>query len=166
MNVPVQKTLIAVLVLLSILLVGCSAAAKVGDTVLVDYTGRLEDGTVFDSSVGKSPIEFAVGGGLVIPGFDAAVKGMKVGEEKNVAIQPEAAYGVRDDQLVFKVPRDKLPKDREPEVGVQLRLSSKVGEQDLMAVITEIAEKEVIADANHPLAGKTLFFTITLVQIK
>ena len=162
-----KKIWLGGLILLSVLfLSGCSAAAKTGDTVLVDYTGRLEDGTVFDSSAGKSPIEFVVGGGLVIPGFDVAVKGMKVGEEKNVAIQPEAAYGVRDEAQVFKVPRDKLPQDREPEVGAQLRLTSKAGEQNLMAVITEVAEKEVTADANHPLAGKTLFFAITLKDIK
>lgn len=167
MSLTLKKAFCMLLVLSGLLfLVRCSSTAKMGDTVLVDYTGRLEDGTVFDTSFGGQPLQFIVGSGLVISGFDYAVQGMKEGQEKNIALQPEAGYGIYDPLQVFTVPRERLPNDREPQVGDQLKLSSKEDGQQLFAQITAVTDKEVTVDTNHPLAGKTLFFTIMLREIK
>jgi len=140
------------------------SAAKSGDTVRIHYTGTLDDGTEFDSSSGRDPLEFSLGGGQVIPGFDAAVTGMSVGENKSVTITPENAYGERHDQLVQQVSRDALPEDMEPAVGMQLQSQSPDG-QVMNLVITEVVEDAITVDANHPLAGFALTFAIELVEI-
>jgi len=143
------------------LLAGCgsSAVAKSGDTVKVHYTGRLNDNTVFDTSVGSEPMEFTLGEGRLIPGFEQAVTGMQVGESKTVTIPVDEAYGQRRDDLIFEVERDKLPADIEPEVGMQLPTSQGV------ITIIEVSETTVKIDANHPLSGQDLTFDIELIEI-
>jgi len=138
--------------------------AKSGDTVRIHYTGTLDDGTQFDSSAGRDPLEFALGGGQVIPGFDSAVDGMTVGENKSVTIPPEQAYGERHEQLVQQVPKSALPDDMKPEVGMQLQSQSPDG-QVMNLVVTEVEEATITVDANHPLAGQALTFAIELVEI-
>ena len=138
--------------------------AKSGDTVRIHYTGTLDNGTQFDSSDGRDPLEFALGGGQVIPGFDSAVDGMAVGENKSVTIQPDQAYGERHEQLVQQVPRSALPEDLEPQVGMGLQSQSPDG-QVMNLVITEVADETITVDANHPLAGQALTFAIELVEI-
>ena len=138
--------------------------AKSGDTVRIHYTGTLDDGTQFDSSAGRDPLEFALGGGQVIPGFDRAVEGMTVGESKSVTIPPEQAYGERHEQLVQQVPKSALPEDMKPEVGMQLQSQSPDG-QVMNLVVTEVEEATITVDANHPLAGQALTFAIELVEI-
>jgi len=138
--------------------------AKPGDTVRIHYTGTLDDGTQFDSSAGRDPLEFALGGGQVIPGFDSAVDGMAVGESKSVTIPPDEAYGQRHEQLVQQVPRTTLPEDMEPAVGMQLQSQSPDG-QVMNLVVTEIVDDSITVDANHPLAGQALTFAIELVEI-
>ena len=138
--------------------------AKSGDTVKIHYTGTLDDGTQFDSSAGRDPLEFEVGGGQVIPGFDDAVEGMAVGDSKSVRIEPEQAYGQRHEQLVQQVPKTALPGDLEPEVGMALQSQSPDG-QVMILTVTEVAEDNITVDANHPLAGQPLNFDIELVSI-
>lgn len=138
--------------------------AKSGDTVRIHYTGTLDDGTEFDSSAGRDPLEFALGGGQVIPGFDSAVDGMAVGESKSVTIPPEQAYGERHDQLVQEVPKTALPEDMKPEIGMQLQSQSPDG-QVMNLVVTEVQDEQITVDANHPLAGQSLTFAIELVEI-
>ena len=138
--------------------------AKAGDTVRIHYTGTLDDGTQFDSSSGRDPLEFSLGGGQVIPGFDTAVSGMSVGESKSVTIAPEDAYGERHEKLLQQVPRATLPDDMEPAVGMQLQTQSPDG-QVMNLVIAEIADDTITVDANHPLAGFALTFAIELVEI-
>jgi peptidylprolyl isomerase len=139
------------------------AQAKAGDTVKVHYTGRLDDGSVFDSSQGRAPLEFTVGGGQVIPGFDEAISGMSPGEEKTVTIPAGQAYGPRRDELMLVVPRDQFPDDIEPQVGQQLQMTQ--GNQVAVVTITGMAEENVTLDANHPLAGQDLTFDLELVGI-
>lgn len=138
--------------------------AKTGDTVKIHYTGTLDDGTQFDSSKGREPLEFEVGSGQVIPGFDQAVKGMEVGEQKTINIQPEDAYGPRHEQMVQEVPRSALPDDIEPEEGMALRAQQPDG-QVINLKVTEVSEETITVDANHPLAGEALNFDIELVEI-
>ena len=138
--------------------------AKSGDTVRIHYTGTLKDGTEFDSSRGREPLEFALGGGQVIPGFDSAVEGMAVGDEKSVTIEPDQAYGARHDQLVQEVPKSALPEDLEATVGMQLQSQSPDG-QVMMFVVAAVAEDTITVDGNHPLAGQALNFDIELVEI-
>lgn len=140
-------------------------AIKKGDKVKVEYTGTFEDGTVFDTTEkhGK-PITFEVGSKQLIKGFDEAVVGMEKDEEKEITIKPEDAYGEPNDQLTQKVPRDKLPKEPTPEVGMMLALQGPDGKQ-IPARITEVSDNEVTIDLNHPLAGKTLKFKIKIVGI-
>ena len=138
--------------------------AKSGDTVRIHYTGTLDDGTQFDSSAGRDPLEFALGGGQVIPGFDSAVDGMAVGDSKTVTIPAEEAYGQRHEQLVQQVSRSALPDEITPEVGMQLQSQSPEG-QVMMLVVTEVEEESITVDANHPLAGQALTFDIELVEI-
>jgi peptidylprolyl isomerase len=140
------------------------SAAKSGDTVRIHYTGKLEDGTQFDSSEGRDPLEFALGGGQVIPGFDSAVEGMAVGDTKSVTIQPEEAYGPRHDQLIQDVPRNQLPDDMTPAVGMELQAQNETGEVMRFAV-TAVDDDSITVDGNHPLAGKALNFDIELVEI-
>ncbi len=138
--------------------------AKSGNTVRIHYTGTLDDGTEFDSSAGRDPLEFALGGGQVIPGFDTAVDGMALGESKSVTIPPDEAYGQRHGQLVQQVPRTALPGDMEPAVGMQLQSQSPDG-QVMNLVVTEIVDDSLTVDANHPLARQALTFAIELVEI-
>ena len=138
--------------------------AKQGDTVQVHYTGTLADGTVFDSSVGKDPISFEVGSGQVIPGFDAGVTGMAVGDKKDVLIPCEKAYGPRFDQAVIDMPREQFPSELEPEVGMVLRMQHQSGALVVMSIVA--VEGDVVKlDGNHPLAGKDLSFALELVAI-
>jgi len=138
--------------------------AKSGDTVRIHYTGKLEDGTQFDSSSGREPLEFALGGGQVIPGFEQAVEGMVVGDSKSVAIEADRAYGPRQEQLVQDVPKTALPPEMEPAVGMSLQGQATDG-QVTHFVVTEVAETTITVDANHPLAGQTLNFDIELMEI-
>ena len=139
--------------------------AKEGDTVAVHYTGTLEDGSVFDSSDGRDPIEFEVGGGQIIPGFDQAVRGMEVGDKKEVTIPSDKAYGGRREDLEVKVPREQLPDGFEPQVGAQLAVEVAPGQQTA-ATITDVEPQAVQLDLNHPLAGRDLTFHLELVSIR
>ena len=138
--------------------------AKSGDTVRIHYTGTLDDGTEFDSSAGREPLEFSLGGGQVIPGFDSAVTGMSVGDSKTVTIAPDDGYGPRHEQLVQQVPKSTLPEDIEPAVGMHLQSQTPDG-QIMNLVVVEVAEESIILDANHPLSGQALTFAIELVEI-
>jgi len=144
---------------------GCSPKqVKNGDTVRVHYTGRLQDGTVFDTSVGNEPLEFTLGQGKTISGFEQAIIGMQVGDNKTVTILVEDAYGPYRDDLVLEVSRDELPDDMEPEVGIQLQATQSDGSV-IIFTITDIYETTVKIDGNHPLAGQDLTFDIELVEI-
>ena len=138
--------------------------AKSGDTVKIHYTGTLDDGTQFDSSKDRDPLEFEVGSGQVIPGFDKAVEGMSVGDEKTVNIACDDAYGKHHDQMVQEVPNSALPEGLEPEVGMGLQAQGQDG-QPINLIVTEIGDDSITVDANHPLAGKDLNFDIELVAI-
>lgn len=138
--------------------------AKQGDTVKVEYTGTLDDGTQFDTSVGKEPITFKLGNKEVIPGFENAIEGMNVGDEKTVDIPSDKAYGEHKLQLVQEVPKDKLPSNVELKKGVILSLKAPTGE-NLMARVTDIKEDKIVLDLNHLLAGKTLHFKLKLLEI-
>jgi peptidylprolyl isomerase len=165
-----QIALILILVLASIILIsGCNSnegtsAAKEGSTVKVHYTGKLDDGTVFDTSIERDPLEFTIGDGDVIPGFEQAVIGMTPGELKTVTIPAEEAYGPYDEELVIEVDRSKIPEDIEPEIGMQLQGTLESGAVIQYTVIA-VSESTVTLDANHPLAGKDLTFDIELVDI-
>ena len=140
------------------------AQAKYGDTVKVHYTGKLEDGTIFDSSIDRDPLEFTLGEGRVIPGFEQAVVGMDLNETKTVKIPEGKAYGPHREELVAEVDRSQLPADLKPEIGQQLQGSQPDG-QVVVATVTDVSESSVTLDANHPLAGKDLTFDIQLVAI-
>lgn len=139
--------------------------AKDGNTVKVHYTGKLEDGTVFDSSKEGEPLEFTIGTGKVIPGFEKGVIGMERGGSKTVTVTPEEAYGSVHKELVAKVKKENLPENITPAIGEQLKLRQRDG-NIVNVTITEIIEDTVTLDANHPLSGKTLIFDIELVEIK
>lgn len=140
------------------------AAAKKGDNVKIHYKGTLQDGTVFDSSEGREPLGFTLGGGQVIPGFDEAVMGMSEGEAKNVTIPADKAYGPRNDELVMPVPLSQVPPDLKPEVGQQLQMGGPNG-QPVMVSVIDITEEHIMLDANPPLAGEDLIFDLELVAI-
>ncbi|GHU78269.1 MAG: peptidylprolyl isomerase [Hydrotalea flava] len=137
---------------------------KKGDTVKVHYHGKLEDGTTFDSSEGREPLEFEVGSGMVIAGFDDGVTGMQVGEKKTIHIPADEAYGPVQEEMIMEFPRDRFPADMTPEVGMQLNMSNGQG-QNFPVVIVDVKDTVVILDANHPLAGKDLIFDLELVAI-
>lgn len=139
--------------------------AKTGDTVRVHYTGTLDDGTVFDSSMERSPLEFTIGKGQVIPGFENGVLGMTPGDTKSVTITPEDAYGEYNPEAVIRIPRDQFPPDINPQVGMVLQVSLKDG-RPAQVVITEVGDADVALDGNHPLAGKNLTFALNLVEIR
>jgi peptidylprolyl isomerase len=141
------------------------AQAQNNSTVKVHYTGKLDDGTVFDSSREREPLEFQLGQGQVIPGFEQAVEGMSPGELKTATVAAEQAYGPRRDDMVASVSRDNLPDDLEPEVGQQLQARNSDG-QTVPVRITGIGDDAVTIDANHPLAGENLTFDIELVDIQ
>ena len=134
-----------------------------GDTVRVHYTGTLADGTVFDSSREREPLEFVLGGGMIIPGFEQAVQGREAGDTVTVTIAPADAYGEADPDLVFTVDRAQMPDSIPLKVGTPLQLSSEQGQMDV--VISEVTGREVTLDANHPLAGKELTFEIEIVSV-
>jgi len=138
--------------------------AKSGDTVKIHYTGTLDDGTQFDSSAGREPLEFSLGSGQVIAGFDNAVEGMAVGDRKTVTLSPDEAYGDRHEKLLQEVPKTSLPDDMKPEVGMALQSQSPEG-QVMNLVIADVSEESITVDANHPLAGQALTFAIELVEI-
>jgi len=139
--------------------------ASDGDTVRVHYTGTLEDGTTFDTSVGREPLEFTLGEGKMIPGFEKAVYGLKVGKSKTVTIPAEEAYGPHRDDLVTVVEREQLPADLDPKVDQQLQMQQTDG-RTAVVIVTDVSETTITVDANHPLAGKDLTFKIELVEIK
>ncbi len=134
------------------------------DRASIEYTGTFKDGSVFDSSTGRAPLQFEVGAGQVIPGFEKAVEGMKVDEEKTFTIAAEEAYGPIRAELVQEVPKDKLPKEMTPEQGMQLLLQGPQGER-MPVTITTVSADTITIDMNHPLAGKELTFKIKLVGI-
>jgi FKBP-type peptidyl-prolyl cis-trans isomerase 2 len=138
--------------------------AREGDKVKVHYTGRLEDGSEFDTSVGNEPLVFTIGGNEVIPGFEGAALGMKTGEIKSVTVAPESAYGPYNDELVVDMPREYIPEDIVPEIGMMLKIVDNDG-NEIPVRITVIEENSITLDANHPLAGKTLVFDIKLLEI-
>ena len=135
-----------------------------GDTVKVHYEGKLQSGELFDSSEGREPLEFTVGTGQVIKGFDDALIDMKVGDKKTVNIPVENAYGERSQEALISVPRTEFPDDLKPEVGQELQMSDDQGHV-FPVVVAEVADDHVVLDANHPLAGEELTFSITLVDI-
>ncbi len=137
---------------------------KNGDTVRVHYQGKLKNGETFDSSEGRDPLEFKVGSGNVIAGFDNGVLDMKPGEKKTLEIPVDQAYGPRNEELLLEFPNEKLPADLKPEKGMQLQLSSQDG-QVYPVVVTEVKDTGVVLDANHPLAGEDLVFDVELVGI-
>ena len=137
--------------------------AKRGDNVKVHYTGKLADGTVFDSSDGGDPLEFAIGSGQVIQGFDEGVVGIKVGESKVLDIPVAKAYGERQDEMVIQAPIEQVPPDLKPELGMRLEMGGANGEV-LRVVVVEIADTHITLDANPPLAGEDLTFEIELVD--
>jgi len=139
-------------------------AAKAGDTLRIHYTGRLDDGTVFDASEGREPLEFTAGSGEIIPGLDRGVIGMAVGETRDVTVAPEEAYGPRDEARVQKVPRESIPEHIPTEPGTQLSVQTEQG-QAIPVVVSDVTDTHVEIDANHPLAGRTLTFDVTLVEI-
>lgn len=138
--------------------------AKSGDTVNIHYTGTLADGSQFDSSAGRDPLQFTVGAGQVIPGFDAAVTGMCVGEKKKVTIPADQAYGQPDPRAVQAIPRENIPDEIPLEVGLQLQAQGPQG-QPIPVTVVEITDAEVTLDANHRLAGEDLTFDLELVSI-
>lgn len=140
------------------------AQAKQGDIVKVHYTGTLDDGTMFDTSADREPLEFTIGGGQVIRGFDIAVMDMAPGEVRVSVIAPEDAYGVHSTELVTDVDRERFPADMELEIGQQLQVGLTDGQQAIVMVV-DISDTSVTLDANHPLAGQTLTFEIELVEI-
>lgn len=137
-------------------------APKTGDTVRVHYTGSLADGTQFDSSQGRDPIEFQVGAGQVIPGFDSAVSGLEVGDKTTVTIPAAEAYGEHEDGMIQTVPLAMFPE--KPEVGWMIELASPEG-QRIAASVLEVGDENVVIDLNHPLAGKDLTFDLELVEV-
>jgi len=140
------------------------AQAKEGDEVQVHYTGKLEDGTVFDTSEDGDPLSFTIGENRVIPGFEEAVTGMEPGDSKTTEVEPEQAYGEHRDDMVMEMERDQIPQDVDPEVGQQLQLRLENG-QTVPVLITALGEDTVTIDANHPLAGRKLLFDIELVDV-
>lgn len=138
--------------------------AETGDTVKVNYVGKLADGTIFDSSEGKPPLHFILGKQEVIPGFDQATRGMTQGEKKSVTIPSDEAYGPYHEKLVETVDKSLLPENLELTLGGQLEVSREDG-QKMYFLIKELTEKTVTLDANHPLAGKQLSFEIELIEV-
>jgi FKBP-type peptidyl-prolyl cis-trans isomerase 2 len=138
--------------------------AKKGDKVKVHYHGKLTSGETFDTSSGREPLEFEVGSGSVIKGFDEGVAGMEVGEKKTINIAADEAYGPRSEDMMIEFPKDRFPNDMKIEEGMQLMMGNGSG-QNIPVIVTEIKGSSVILDANHPLAGEDLVFDIELVEI-
>ena len=140
------------------------AQVKSGDKIKVHYHGKLTNGETFDSSAGREPLEFEVGSGMVIPGFDDGVTGMTVGEKKTVNIPFAEAYGPKNPEMVIEMPKDRFPEDMQVEVGMPLMMNDQQGQQ-FQVTIVEIKDDAVMLDANHPLAGQDLIFDLELVEI-
>jgi len=138
--------------------------AKYGDTVTVHYTGKLDDGTVFDSSIEREPLQFAIGGGNLIPGFEQAVIGMSPGESKTQSIPAAEAYGDHYSEMVVVVSREQVPPEMPISLGQQLQIQQSDG-QIVPVLITDMTEDDITLDANHPLAGEDLVFEIQLLAI-
>jgi FKBP-type peptidyl-prolyl cis-trans isomerase 2 len=138
--------------------------AQNGDKVRVNYHGKLRTGETFDSSQGREPLEFTVGSGQVIKGFDEGVRGMSVGDKRTVEIGVQDAYGEKSQDMIIEFPKDQFPPDMNPEIGQQLMMSNGSG-QSFPVTIAEVREESVLLDANHPLAGQDLIFDIELVEI-
>ncbi len=139
-------------------------AVRTGDTVKMHYTGKFEDGNVFDSSLEGKPFQFEVGAKQIIKGLDEAIVGMQPGEKKTVTVTPEDGYGNYDEKLLIEMPKEKIPENISPEIGMELQLVNKQGHA-LPVVVKEMLENSIKLDANHPLAGKVLVFDIELVEI-
>lgn len=137
---------------------------KHGDTVKIHYTGKLEDGTIFDTSAKRDPLQFKIGAGQVISGFEQAVVGMNPSESKTVKVPADKAYGPHREEMVLVVDRNKIPKNLKLELGQELQIPQEDGQKTIVAV-TNISESSVTLDANHPLAGKDLTFDIQLIEI-
>jgi FKBP-type peptidyl-prolyl cis-trans isomerase 2 len=139
-------------------------SVKPGDTIKVDYTGTFDNDTIFDTSIGKEPLEFVAGSGQMIPGFDEAVVGMGIGEEKYIRIDAIEAYGEYNEDLVQSVPKERLSLGEDPEVGMIISVISPNG-NPIPATLTEVTKDTVTIDLNHPFAGKPLNFNIKIVEI-
>jgi FKBP-type peptidyl-prolyl cis-trans isomerase 2 len=140
------------------------AQAKAGDIVRVNYTGRLEDGTIIDSTVNREPVQFTIGAGEVITGIEQAVTGMEPGDCKSATIPPEQAFGPRRDELVTTLDRDVLPKEVKPVIGQQLAVQQRDG-RHFKVTVTDVSERAVVVDANHALAGRHLVLDLELVEV-
>ncbi len=140
------------------------AEAKQGDTVKVHYTGKLEDGTVFDTSAEREPLQFTIGQGQIIPGFEEAVVGMNEGESKTTQISSDVAYGPHREEMIVEVDRSQFPSNLDPEVGQQLQIRQPDG-QAIVVTVTDLSSESATLDANHPLAGRDLTFDIELIQV-
>jgi peptidylprolyl isomerase len=164
--INIIKILFSVALPAIVLVTGCSSAPAVknGDTIKVSYTGKLANGTVFDSSAGRAPLEFKVGSGQVIQGFDKAVIGMKVGDSKTFTIPAAEAYGPVRNELITTIDRSQLPSNIAPQIGQKLQMQTSNGA--VTVKITAISGNTITLDANHDLAGKDLTFEIKLVEIK
>jgi peptidylprolyl isomerase len=138
--------------------------AKQGDTINVHYTGKLPDGTIFDTSRSRHPLQFTIGKGQVIAGFEQAVIGMKTGESRTTTIPVDLAYGPRRDEMVVTVDRSQLPAGLDPLVGQRLELTQ-TDDQTILVTVTAVTDANMTLDANHPLAGKELIFDIELLTI-
>lgn len=139
--------------------------AQSGNTVQVHYKGTLTDGTLFDSSEGREPLEFPLGAGMVIPGFDNGILGMTVGQKKRIEIPVDEAYGPAHEDMIFTFNRSDLPTDIPLEVGVTLEMHEDGNQQPLPVIIRQVTDDTVVVDANHPLAGQDLVFEVELVGI-
>ena len=137
--------------------------AKQGDTVAIHYKGTLDDGTVFDSSEGREPLEFSIGANQVIPGFEAAVLGLEVGQGRKTRIEPEQAYGPRREEMLITVGKDRFPEDTDIQPGMQFEVG---GQGVQTVVVVGVTDANVTLDGNHPLAGQALTFDINLVSIR
>jgi peptidylprolyl isomerase len=140
------------------------AQAKTGDTVKVHYTGKLDDGTVFDTSADREPLQFTIGEGQIIPDFEQAIVGMNPGESKTVQIPSERAYGPHHEEMIMVVDRKEFPEDLEPRVDQRLQVRQPDG-QEFAVTVTDVSESKVTLDGNHPLAGKDLTFDVELSEI-
>jgi peptidylprolyl isomerase len=149
---------------LLLLLAGC--AAKVADKMVVqfNYKGTLSDGTVFDSSEGGEPVEFVVGVGMMIPGLEEGMRGLKAGDKKTITVKAADAYGERDEAAVQEIPRSEFPEGMALEVGVPMTAQTEQGQ--MYAVVTELREDTVMVDFNHPMAGKDLTFEVEIVKVR
>jgi peptidylprolyl isomerase len=137
---------------------------KQGDTVQVNYTGKLHDGTIFDSSIGRHPMQFTLGKGQLIAGFEKAMLGMTAGDKKTVIIPYAEAYGPRQDSAIVEVERKNLPPDLDAQIGQRLELTQE-DDSTILVTVTGASETSLTLDANHPLAGKDLTFEIELMTI-